>query len=144
MQATGEIKNIFLQEIKNRTTYENSSSTTTSSTTASSSTKRIKVQNQKITTMFDNIKIDIGKEKRCNRALTRFFVCCGLPFHIISNPFFVNFVKYLCPSYNLPNRVTFASNWINIELAQVTCTILDILRDSKNITLGLFTLFIFL
>ncbi|CAI2201218.1 2194_t:CDS:1, partial [Funneliformis geosporum] len=50
MQATGEIKNIFLQEIKNRTTYENSSSTTTSSTTASSSTKRIKVQNQKITT----------------------------------------------------------------------------------------------
>ncbi|CAI2163595.1 1093_t:CDS:1, partial [Funneliformis geosporum] len=48
MQATGEIKTIFLQEIKNRTTYENSSSTTTFSTIASSSTKRIKVQNQKL------------------------------------------------------------------------------------------------
>ncbi|CAI2195504.1 11415_t:CDS:1, partial [Funneliformis geosporum] len=48
MQATEEIKNIFLQEIKNCTTYENSSSTITFSTTASSSTKRIKVQNQKI------------------------------------------------------------------------------------------------
>lgn len=145
-KASGEIKNIFLQEIRTRTTLKDSSTTTTttSSSITSSSTKRIKLQDQKINTIFETTKIDAGKEQRCNRALTRLFVCCGIPFHVISNPFFIDFIKSLCPSYDLPNRVTFAGSWVNQELAHVTCDILDIIQHSNNITLGKFVYLFFL
>ena len=94
--------------------------------------------------IFENIKIDIAKVQRCNRALIRFFICCEILFNVISNPFFIDFVKSLCPSYDISNRITFADSWVNQELAHVTCDVLDIIRESKNITLGLFIYFFLL
>ncbi|CAJ0851878.1 10050_t:CDS:2, partial [Entrophospora sp. SA101] len=46
----------------------------------------------KLTSIFDSDKIDGGKEKRCNQALTRFFVCCGIPLQTIleKNPEILN------------------------------------------------------
>ncbi|CAH1768939.1 13181_t:CDS:2, partial [Entrophospora sp. SA101] len=90
----------------------------------------------KLTSIFDSDKIDGGKEKRCNQALTRFFVCCGIPLQTVSNPFFVDFIKNLCPGYKLPNRNTFSSSWINQELANITSIILEDIKSSNNITLG--------
>ena len=149
-KITGEIRYFFLQEIKNRKALNislplpNSSiatTTTSSSSSLPSTNKKLKLQNQKtITSIFETTKIDTAKEQRCNRALTRFFICCGIPFHVVSNPFFVDFIRCLCPSYNLPNRVTFAGPWVNQELAHVTCSILDNITESNNITLGLFFL----
>jgi hypothetical protein len=64
-------------------------------------------------------------------------VCCGIPFSIVSNPFFIDFVKSLCPAYELPNRITFAGSWINQELATVTTIIYDETQSLTNITLGI-------
>lgn len=141
LKISGDVKNTFLQEVKERSSLK---VTTTSTTTTTSSSKRVKLQDQKkITEMFENTKIDASKVQRCNRALTKFFICCGIPFYVIANPFFIDFVKSLCPSYDLPNRVTFAGSWVNQELSHVICDVLDVIRDSNNITLGLFIYFLF-
>ena len=149
LKVSGEVKATFLQEVKARPSLDVATSSTTTSTsstiTTTTSSKRVKLQDQKkITAMFENTKIDTSKVQRCNRALTRFFICCGIPFYVIANPFFIDFVKSLCPSYELPNRITFAGSWVNQELAHVTCDILDVIRDSDNITLGLFIYFLLL
>src|SRR5204863_314255 len=75
-----------------------------------------KKKQKKITASFESIEIENSKVKRINHALTRLFVCCGIPFSIVSNPFFIDFVKSLCPAYELPNCVTFAGSWVNQEL----------------------------
>ena len=64
-------------------------------------------------------------------------MCCGIPFSIVSNPFFIDFVKSLCPAYELPNRIMFADFWVNQELATVTTIIYDETQSSTNITLGI-------
>src|SRR5256885_6269377 len=64
-------------------------------------------------------------------------MCCGIPFSIVSNPFFIDFVKSLCPAYELPNRVIFAGSWVNQELATVVTIIYDEAQSSTNITLGI-------
>ena len=64
-------------------------------------------------------------------------MCCGIPFSIVSNPFFIDFVKSLCPAYELPNHVTFAGSWVNQELATVATIIYDEAQSSTNITLGI-------
>src|SRR5688572_6274251 len=92
---------------------------------------------KKITASFESIEIENSKVKRINHTLTRLFVCCGIPFSIVSNPFFIDFVKSLCPAYELPNRVTFAGSWVNQELATVATIIYDEAQSSTNITLGI-------
>ena len=92
---------------------------------------------KKITASFESIEIENSKVKRINHALMRLFVCCGIPFSIVSNPFFIDFVKSLCPAYELPNRVTFAGSWVNQELATVATIIYDEAQSSTNITLSI-------
>ena len=67
-------------------------------------------KNKKITASFEIIEIENSKVKRINHALTWLFVCYGIPFSIVSNPFFIDFIKSLCPVYELPNRVIFAGS----------------------------------
>src|SRR5437764_1324200 len=86
--------------------------------------------------VWDFFEAEGDKEQRCNRALTRFFICCGISFKIVMNPFFIDLVKCLCPSYQLSNRITFAGSWVNQELAQVISMTSDVIRGSDNITLG--------
>lgn len=130
-----EVKQIFLEEIRNRSSLKldhlppsNNDETTT---------KKAKTLQKKITSIFESDEIEKSKITRCNRALTRLFVCCGIPFSVVSNPFFVDFVKCLCPAYELPNRVTFAGPWVNQELTNVLEIILSETRSTKNITLGI-------
>src|SRR5437764_7936960 len=92
---------------------------------------------KKIMVSFETIEIENSKVKRINHTLTRLFVCYRIPFSIVSNPFFINFVKSLCPAYELPNCVTFAGSWVNQELVTVTTIIYNKAQSSINITLGI-------
>ncbi|PKK55387.1 hypothetical protein RhiirC2_722462, partial [Rhizophagus irregularis] len=130
-----EVKQIFLEEIRKRSSLKldylppsNNDETTT---------KKAKIIQKKITSIFESDEIEKSKIIRCNRALTRLFVCCRIPFSVVSNPFFVDFIKCLCSAYELPNRVTFAGPWVNQELTNVLEIILSETRSTKNITLGL-------
>src|SRR5438128_11117705 len=97
-----ETRQIFLQEVRDRNTHPPP-----------------KKKTKKITASFEFIEIENSKVKRINHALTRLFVCCRIPFSIVSNPFFIDLVKSLCSSYELPNRLTFVGSWVNQAFATV-------------------------
>ncbi len=79
---------------------------------------------------------DVIDITRANKALVRFFVCCGIPFSIVDSPFFQDFVKSLCFEYNPPKRTTLSTNLLNTEVANITLKIEEELYQSKNLTLG--------
>jgi hypothetical protein len=61
----------------------------------------------------------------------KFFVCCGIPFATVENPFFLDFVKSLCPAYKSPGRNYLSTTLINSELAKVQINIEDDLVNEK-------------
>lgn len=142
-KVTGEVKNIFLQDLRERNALKTVDLTDDLDSINDNDQPKEKKQKMslvqtKITSKFESTaEIDSAKAQRCNHALTRFFICCGIPFKIVSNPFFIDLVKCLCPSYQLPNRVTFAGTWVNQELSQVVSRISDDIRDCDNMTLGI-------
>ncbi len=94
---------------------------------------------RKQTKIFDHLEkkaITNEKQLRCSRALTKFFVCCGVPFWVVENPFFVNFINNLCPGFQLPKRTTLSTTFVNLECANVVSKINNNLINEVNLTLG--------
>lgn len=111
--------------------------------TNSSSTKKRKLDEEitkgiqpKITSKLQKSTIDPGQRSLCNRSLTRFFVCCGIPFSTVENPFFIDLIKNLCAGYQLPDRRTLSDTWLNNEVARVIVDIEEILKKQENLSLG--------
>ena len=127
-KASSDVKQIFLEEVRKRSALNINDET---------ATKKARTTQKKITSMFESSELEASKIARCNRALTRLFVCCGIPFRVVSNPFFIDFVKSLCPAYELPNRVTLAGSWVNQELTNILTVADSEVRSSGNVTLGL-------
>jgi len=90
----------------------------------------------KITTKLQNSTIDPGQRSLCNKALTRFFVCCGIPFSTVESPFFIDLVKNLCAGYQLPDRNTLSTTWLNNEAARVAVDVNGMLKKQENLSLG--------
>jgi hypothetical protein len=137
----GEVKNIFLQELRERNALKVDLTGDPDSINDNDQLKgkkqKVSLVQTKITSKFEPaVEIDSAKAQQYNHALTRFFICCGIPFKIISNPFFIDLIKCLCSSYQLPNRVTFAGTWVNQELSQVVFRISDDIRDCDNMTIA--------
>ena len=68
--------------------------------------------------------------------MTRTLVCCGLPFSLVENPFFIEFVNLLKPAYKLPSRFKLTKDFINEEVANVNVKVEFELKRQNNITLG--------
>jgi hypothetical protein len=81
-------------------------------------------------------KLPEGYISRINRALIKAFVCAGIPFHIIENPFFVDFLNELNPAYKTPTREYLSNRLMEEELAKVNYKINEELKNSSNLTLG--------
>ena len=81
-----------------------------------------------------------------DRSMLKAFVMCGLPFHIIENPYIINLFKKFQLNYKLPSRERLFTNLLSEECVRVKIKINNILEISKNLTLGmkLFRLFYFL
>ncbi len=90
----------------------------------------------KITSKLQKSTIDPGQRNLCNKALTRFFVCCGIPFSIVESPFFIDLIKNLCAGYQLPDRRTLSNTWLNNEVARVAVNVEEILKKQENLSLG--------
>jgi hypothetical protein len=91
------------------------------------------------TKIFDHLEkktITNEKQLRCSYALTKFFVCCGIPFWVVENPFFVDFINNLCPGFQLPKRTTLSTTLVNLECAKVVSKINNNLINEVNLTLG--------
>ncbi|GBB83323.1 hypothetical protein RclHR1_10050006 [Rhizophagus clarus] len=70
-----------------------------------------------------------------NKAVTLAFVMCGIPFRVISNPFFVNALKALNPSYNTPSREVLSGQLLDNEVAKVNDQVDKIIEFINNITI---------
>lgn len=111
----------------------------------SSSTKKRKLDEEiamgiqpKITSKLQKETIDPGQRSLCNRSLTRFFVCCGIPFSTVESPYFIDLIKNLCVGYQLPDRRTLSETWLNNEVARVVVDVEGILKKQENLSLGKF------
>jgi len=118
------------------TSQSNTQSKITSITTSTSASNKRRRTQSSVTSFYESSSIDSAKEIRCTRSLTKFFVCCGIPFSIVENPFFIDFIKSLCPGYQLPGRNSLSTTLINTELAHIQIAIEDDLAHEKNLTLG--------
>jgi hypothetical protein len=98
-----EVRQIFLEEIMKKSVLKLSYNPLNHNNKIATKKKQ-----KKITLIFESSKLEKAKITRCNCALTQLFVCCGLLFKVVSNPFFINFVKILCPAYELSNHVILA------------------------------------
>ncbi|RHZ44908.1 hypothetical protein Glove_707g102 [Diversispora epigaea] len=77
------------------------------------------------------------KQRRCSRALTKFFVTCGVPLWIVENPFFIDYSKELCSGFQVPKRTILFTTIINVETATVIAEMKKKLSNETNLTLGL-------
>ncbi|CAG8489537.1 20494_t:CDS:2 [Dentiscutata erythropus] len=76
-------------------------------TNSKSSKKKMKIEIQsKITDKFQSTHIDQSQENLINKALTRFFTCCRIPFWIVESLFFIDLLKNLNVGYKPPSRRT--------------------------------------
>ncbi|CAG8805987.1 12242_t:CDS:2, partial [Racocetra persica] len=63
------------------------------------------------------------------------FVVCGIPFSAIENPFFIDLLQNLCPSYEPPSRTVLASQLLNQVHSKIIIKREAVLRESKNLTM---------
>ena len=63
------------------------------------------------------------------------FVICGIPWHAIENPFFVEFLKTLRPEYIPPSKEKLSGELFDHEVAVVNSQIIRELKNSTNLTL---------
>ncbi|CAG8698551.1 hypothetical protein GLOIN_2v1788494 [Rhizophagus irregularis DAOM 181602=DAOM 197198] len=75
------------------------------------------------------------KSNRADKALTRWFVCSGIPFVAADSLYFKDFTKSLNSGYNLSKRTAFATTHLDGELANITLKIEKKLAKAKNLTL---------
>src|SRR4051794_23969976 len=78
-----------------------------------------------------------GKSDRIDKALTRFFICCGVSFRIVESPFFLDFLQELNSAYSPPSRDIMTNRLFEEELGYVNSKVLRELEATKNLTLGI-------
>ncbi|PKY36411.1 hypothetical protein RhiirB3_458962 [Rhizophagus irregularis] len=131
LKVSPEVKSLFLEKVKNNGHL--------------SYNKKIKISHNqpKIDEIFDLTKIDQTKIEMANRAIVKFFACCGILFHIIENPFFIDLFRTLCSGYNPPCRRTLIKDMLNAEISHVITEINLKLNNEKNLTLGTYVIIIY-
>ncbi|CAG8696657.1 13943_t:CDS:2, partial [Racocetra fulgida] len=65
------------------------------------------------------IELDQQKIKRVHLAWARAFAICGIPWHTIENPFFIEALKETNLSYNPPTRQFLSGHLLEQQLALI-------------------------
>lgn len=77
-----------------------------------------------------------GRVDRIDRALIKFFVCCGVPFRVVESPFFIDLLKELNSAYNLPSHDVLSNRLLEQELGYVNSRVSKELDSMDNLTIG--------
>src|SRR3954451_55792 len=72
---------------------------------------------------YDDQTLFKEKKDKIEIALIKLFVCCGISWHLVEHSFFIEFVKELRSSFNLPNRKTLVSSFLDDEILRVNTKI---------------------
>ncbi|CAG8580062.1 28224_t:CDS:1, partial [Dentiscutata erythropus] len=69
------------------------------------------------------------------KKLANFFYSSAIPFSAIENPYWIDFINTLHPSYNLPNRRQLANKLLDDAYSQECEYLEDKLKKVNNISL---------
>ena len=89
-----------------------------------------------ISSFYESTTLTRECENSINRSLIKAFVCCNIPFHVIENPYFIDFLKQLRLAYQPPSRKVLSQGLLDIEVANVNQKIDLLLEKAENLTLG--------
>jgi hypothetical protein len=96
------------------------------------------VDQRELTDWFESTNINSQKKASITRALVHAFICCGIPFSIIENPFFIEFLHEMRPGYEPLISELLSGRLLNQETARINDKIKEIIKNSENLTLGKF------
>ncbi|CAG8615367.1 8224_t:CDS:2 [Rhizophagus irregularis] len=71
-----------------------------------------------------------------DKKLARFFYSTGIPFTVVENPYWLEFIKAIQPAYISPNRRNLANNLLDAEYQVERQDLNTILEQASNITLA--------
>ena len=89
-----------------------------------------------MTDWFELTNINPQKKVSIIRALVRAFICCGIPFLVIENPFFIEFLYEMRPAYEPPTDELLSGRLLCEETLRVNKKVDKVIKDSDNLTLG--------
>ncbi|PKY60709.1 hypothetical protein RhiirA4_484713 [Rhizophagus irregularis] len=115
---------------------DDSYDTSTTSTTKSKKRKSNDRSQTHIDDHYENFPTPLGKEDQINKVLAKMFVCCNLPFALIEHPFFIEFVKTLRATYNLPSRWVLTETLIIQEISRINLKVNRIINEENNMTIA--------
>ena len=86
---------------------------------------------------FVGCSLEKEKSEKINQAWAKAFTICGIPWRVIENPFFIEALKEMNPSYEPPTRELLSGRIFEQQLSKVNNKVTDILNQQKNLTLGM-------
>ena len=89
-----------------------------------------------LSTYYESIYLTPERQKSIEKAMIQAFVCAEIPFRVIDNPFFIEFLKQLRPAYELSFRKVLSGCLLDIEISRVNSRVQNILQKEDNLTLG--------
>jgi hypothetical protein len=78
-----------------------------------------------------------GRVDQIDRALIKFFVCCGVPFRVVESPFFIDLLKELNLAYNLPFQDILSNHLLKNELGYMNSKVSKELDSTNNLTIDI-------
>lgn len=137
-KCPGEIRNCYLN-LLSENDNEISSRSRMSCDSNSTGSKRKRVENgnpRGIENYFDSIELPESRIQIINKALVRAFVCSGISFSVVDNPFFKEFLYQLRSNYSPPTRQLLSGQLLNKEIARINVAINEELENSEHLTIG--------
>lgn len=105
-------------------------------TTPRSKKRRTISENDKLTAHMDIIAMNPAKQKLIDSKAVKAFTCAGIPFRVIENPFFIDFLKELNYNYKPPSRELLSNRLLDQELAKVNIAMAKEFAGERDLTLG--------
>jgi hypothetical protein len=92
----------------------------------------------KISEFHESTKLSEDRIHEIDRACVKAFVVCGIAWHVIENPFFIEFLKTLRPGYVPPSKEVLSGKLLSEETAVVNTRVTGILKNTTNLTLCMY------
>ncbi|CAB5349333.1 unnamed protein product [Rhizophagus irregularis] len=89
----------------------------------------------KMSEFHESSQLSEDRIHEIDRACVKAFVVCGIPWRVIENPFFVEFLKTLRPGYTPPSKELLSGRLLSQETAVVNTRVMKDLKNTVNLTL---------
>jgi len=84
------------------------------------------------------MSITEDRQQQIDKSVLKAWICAGIPFETIDNPFVIDMFKILNNGYNPPSQNTLSGCILDEKVAKVEKTIDIELKSEKNLTLNMY------